>query len=194
MMPPLLAGEGAWLLAVARAAIAERLGDGGALGAALALRPGSASLATPRACFVTLEARDGTGGLALRGCIGSTEARHALADAVVEAARLAAFEDPRFAPLTADELPGIVVTVSALTPLVPAAGPEAIVPGRDGVVLIAEGRQAVFLPEVAQRYEWEAEEILAQLARKAGLSRHAWRGGRLFVFTCERFAEGASGP
>jgi len=189
-MPALLAEDGAWLVVLARAAIAESLQGGGVLDAALALRPKSASLVALRACFVTLEARDDAGRLDLRGCIGSTEPRRALADAVVEAARQAAFEDPRFAPLTAEELPRVVVTVSALTPLVPASGPDAIVPGRDGVVLVAGGKQAVFLPEVAARYGWEAGELLAQLARKAGMDRHAWRDGRLFVFTCERFAEG----
>ena len=193
-MPALLAEDGAWLVVLARAAIAESLEGGGVLDAALALRPKSASLVALRACFVTLEARDDAGRLDLRGCIGSTEPRRALADAVVEAARQAAFEDPRFAPLTAEELPRVVVTVSALTPLVPASGPDAIVPGRDGVVLVAGGRQAVFLPEVAERCGWEAGELLAQLARKAGLARHAWRDGRLFVFTCERFAEGGPGP
>ena len=190
MTPSLVAEDGAWLLALARAAIAEDLQGGGALDAALAIRPKSASLVAVRACFVTLEARNDAGRLDLRGCIGSTQPRRALTDAVIEAARQAAFEDPRFAPLTAEELPRVVVSVSALTPLVPAAGPAAIVPGRDGVVLVADGRQAVFLPEVAERHGWEAGELLAQLARKAGLSRHAWRDGRLFVFTCERFEEG----
>jgi AmmeMemoRadiSam system protein A len=194
MMPPLVAADGAWLLALARAAIAETLHGGGALDAALALQPPSASLVALRACFVTLEAQDETGQLALRGCIGSTEPRRALPDAVIEAARQAAFEDPRFAPLTAQELPLVVVAVSALTGLVPASGPDAIVPGRDGVVLVAEGRRAVFLPEVAARYGWEAPELLAQLARKAGLPGSAWQRGRLFVFTCERFAEDPTGP
>ncbi|HEX4822869.1 MAG TPA: AmmeMemoRadiSam system protein A [Candidatus Polarisedimenticolaceae bacterium] len=192
-MPPLVAAEGAWLLRLARAAIAETFQGEGPLEAALASRPESASLAAVRACFVTLEIRDREGRLGLRGCIGSTEPRRILPEAVALAARQAAFEDPRFAPLSAEELPAVVLSVSALTPLVPASSPTGIVPGRDGVVLVAQGRQAVFLPEVAERHGWDAPELLAQLARKAGLPRGAWQRARLFVFTSERFAEGPLG-
>lgn len=188
MSAPLSAADGAWLLALARAAIEERLLGGDVLIALRARITLTETLAALRACFVTLEA-DGM----LRGCIGSTEALRPAHEAVVEAARLAAFEDPRFTPVSADELPAIRLSVSALTPMVAVASAESIVPGFHGVALDALGRKALFLPEVAAREGWTRDELLARLARKAGLPAEAWRLGTLRVFSCQRFTESLGG-
>jgi AmmeMemoRadiSam system protein A len=185
----LTAEEGAVLVALARAAIEDRLVAGGALAAArraVALTP---ALLEKRACFVTLETPDANGELRLRGCIGSTEARRPAHEDAVEQALNAAFDDPRFEPLAPEELQGLVVSVSALTPFTPVPGPDSIVPGYHGVVLECDGRQALFLPEVATEQGWTVTELLEQLAGKAGLPARAWRRAKLFTFASERFGE-----
>lgn len=186
--------EGATLVALARAAIEDRLFGGSALAG---IRVGTAlteELGVPRGCFVTLKHPAPTGGLALRGCIGSIEPRLPLHEAVVESALLAAFEDRRFSPLRRDEYDAVNLSVSALTPMEPAGSPEAIVAGRHGVLLDVRGRRAVFLPEVAAEQGWTAVELLENLARKAGLAPAAWRDGSLFIFMSERFGDEAGHP
>ena len=147
------------------------------------------ALAAARACFVTLKTPGSDGLLRLRGCIGSTEARLPAHKAVAATALDAAFADPRFPKLTRDEYPGLVLSVSALTPMAQVAGADAIVAGRDGVVLECDGRRALFLPEVATEQGWTRTELLENVARKAGLPAEAWRRARLFTFESERFGE-----
>ena len=185
--------EGARLVALARAAIVHRLFEDGALSAARREVNITPALRAVRACFVTLETPDGEGRLKLRGCIGSTKPRLPAHEAVVEAAIDAAFSDPRFPPLARDEVSGLIVSISVLTPMIPIREPAAIVAGRDGVVLSHAGRQALFLPEVATNQGWTLDELLAQLARKAGLPASAWREARLSIFQSERFGENGSG-
>jgi AmmeMemoRadiSam system protein A len=185
--------DGEALLALARAAIEERLFGNGALGDVRRSITAMAALDSPRACFVTIKTPSASGGLELRGCIGSTEARLPAREAVVAAALEAAFEDPRFAPLTPDEHPGLVVSISALTPMESIPDASAIVVGRDGVALECDGRRALFLPEVATEHRWDKTALLEQLARKAGLPAAAWRRARLWVFQSERFAEPQGG-
>jgi len=138
-----------------------------------------------RGVFVTLHALG-----RLRGCIGYIEAVEPLGQAVRTMACQAAFHDPRFRPVTADELAGIDVEISVLSPLKPARA-EAIVPGVHGVVIEARGRRAVFLPQVATEHGWDRETLLEELCHKAGLEGHIWReeDARLFVFTAEVFGE-----
>jgi AmmeMemoRadiSam system protein A len=179
--------EGAALLALARAAIEDKLFDNGALAAARARAAMAPALTAPRACFVTLKTPDPDGALRLRGCIGSTEARLPGCDAVVASALDAAFADPRFPMLTREEHPELVVMVSALTPMAEVAGAHVIDASRDGVVLECDGARALFLPEVAEEQGWNLVELLENLARKAGLPADTWRRARLFTFESERF-------
>jgi AmmeMemoRadiSam system protein A len=181
--------EGAALLALARAAIEDRLFDNGALRAARDAMRVTPALGAELACFVTIKIPGRGGALELRGCIGTTEARLPAADAVVESALDAAFADPRFPPLSGGEHGGLVISVSALTPMAPVPDAEAIVVGRDGVALEWDDRSALFLPEVAAEQRWTAAELLEELARKAGLPRGAWRRARIKTFQSERFEE-----
>src|SRR6185436_17506705 len=136
------AQSGAALIAVARAAIEERLfaKAGPPLEAPWLQRPG--------ATFVTL-LKDGE----LRGCIGSLEATKPLAQDVGENALAAAFRDPRFPELSAAEWPQCEVEVSLLSAPRPIRfADEAdlmrqIRAGEDGLILEAEGRRATFLPQ-----------------------------------------------
>ena len=131
-------------------------------------------LAENRACFVTLKLKDKPRGSNLRGCIGSILPHRPLIDDVIENAKSAAFNDPRFTPLTKDEFDKIKIEVSILT--IPQKVEyedvddlrRKIRPGVDGVILSLANHQATFLPSV-----WEElpmfELFFAHLCMKAGL-------------------------
>ncbi len=141
-----------------------------------------------RGVFVTLKKRGN-----LRGCIGRMTPDRPLANLVGAMALQAAFEDPRFAPVTLKELPDLEIEISVLTPMQPVPGPEAIVVGRDGVLLKKGGRSAVFLPQVAPEQGWGRDEMLDHLAMKAGLPAGAWREGAQFsIFQALVFGEADS--
>ena len=140
-------------------------------------------LVQKRGVFVTL-----TKGGNLRGCIGFIEGHKKLLDAVVDNGKSAAVGDPRFPPVSARELPGLDIEISALTPLVTVEGPENIKIGRHGIVLGFQGRRSVFLPQVAVEQGWDLETTLGHLALKAGLAPNAWQEGATFqVFEAEIF-------
>ena len=117
----------------------------------------------------------------LRGCIGEIEPFRPLWKAVLGRAIDAAFRDPRFLPLAAEELDEVEIEISALTPAVPVDSWRDIVIGRHGMTLSRNGRSAVFLPQVAPEQGWGIEETLMHLAMKAGLPRDAWREGASFT-------------
>ena len=180
------------LVALARAAIADRLHGDGALDRALRETELTPALKTPRGAFVTLRTRvaDGTSGKGpLRGCIGTMTANDPLYRAVIRSAQSSAFEDPRFPPVTESQVGGITIEISALTPPVAVDGPEAVVVGRDGVQLEKDGHRAVFLPQVATEQGWDTTTLLENLYVKAGLPRNAWKGATLEVFEAEVFGE-----
>ncbi len=174
------------LLAIARGAIASRLGQ-----PVSGPPPGSSgALQEKRGAFVTLRRRgDGE----LRGCVGFSEARLALGEAVARAAQLAAFEDGRFDPVTAGELDSLVLDISILSPLVPIA-PEAVEVGRHGLMIRHAGCSGLLLPLVPVQFGWDREEYLRHLCGKAGLPEDAWqnREAELLAFTTESVGEMAS--
>ena len=176
------------LLALARAALRDGLHADGSVDRALQQEP-SAALAEPRGAFVSLKTRSAAGASSLRGCIGTTTARGPLYRTVIEVARKAAFEDPRFPPLTAEELDAVRIEISALSPITSVDGPPEIEVGRHGVQLRRGDSGAVFLPQVAGEHGWDRETLLEQLALKAGLAGEAWRDAELGVFEAEVFAE-----
>ncbi len=172
-MPELSAADRKALLALARKTIEQALkGKAPAAPGAVGAEPASA-LNQTMGGFVTL-----TIGGELRGCIGEIFPRRALADVVRDHALDAAFNDPRFPPLTAAELPQVRIEISALTPPTPVASYRDIVIGKHGMVLELGNRSAVFLPQVAPEQGWDLSATLTQLARKAGLPADAWRDPR----------------
>ncbi len=138
-----------------------------------------------RACFVSLHSADG----GLRGCIGTLEPRGALGESVVQMAVSAGQKDPRFTPVGADELPGLSVEISVLSPHEPVSGPGDVEVGRHGLLVRGRGRSGVLLPQVASEYGWDPETFLAQTCRKAGLPATAWRDPdvRVWRFSAEVF-------
>jgi AmmeMemoRadiSam system protein A len=136
--------------------------------------PGHPALASPGATFVTLFKHG-----VLRGCIGTLEARRPLGVDVRANAVAAAFADPRFPRLRADEFMDTSVEVSLLSAheAITADGERALLgqlrPGVDGVVLEFAGARATFLPQVWDTLP-EPAEFLAELKRKAGLPVDFW--------------------
>ncbi len=145
------------------------------------------ALCEPTAVFVSLH-RDGQ----LRGCVGTLAAERPLHEAVVCTARSAALNDPRFPPLSTAELVDVEIEISCLSRLVPAQ-PEQVQPGSHGVCLRCGDRRAVFLPHVATLYNWDREQLLRELCRKAMLPPDAWRRAEtsLLVFSAEIVADQA---
>jgi len=124
-----------------------------------------------KAVFVTLWERDlGS----LRGCIGHIEARYPLVEAVSKTAISSALEDPRFEPLTINELSNIDIEISVLSSLKNIL-PQEIEIGKHGLLLVKDSYSSVFLPEVAVSQGWDRETLLDELSLKAGMNRESWK-------------------
>lgn len=137
-----------------------------------------------RGVFVTLHKQQN-----LRGCIGSLAAVESIVDGIRRNALNAAFNDYRFEPLTAAELPDLHIEISVLTdpqPLAYSSEGELIRllrPGVDGVILKGHGSAgATFLPQVWHQLPLP-EQFLGHLCRKAGLADSAWCSGTLQIST-----------
>lgn len=137
--------------------------------------------------FVTLRKKG-----ELRGCIGSLVGREPLYRGVAANAVNAAVDDPRFPPLQKKELAEVTIEISVMTPLRPVRDHRSIRLGRDGVVIVDGGAQAVFLPQVAVETGWDLDRFLANLCLKAGLAPDAYRHSRtmqFLVFQAQVFSE-----
>jgi AmmeMemoRadiSam system protein A len=172
----------ALLLRLAREAIAAKVGAAPAHAAAT-----SGVLGAARGAFVSLHTRGN-----LRGCIGHIEANEPLGKVVPRCAVAAATADPRFPPISPDELEHIDIEISLLGPLEPIGGPAEVEIGRHGLVVELGWHRGLLLPQVATELNWNAETFLAHTCRKAGLPRDAWKNGaRVWRFEAEVFGEGA---
>lgn len=172
------------LLRIARRAIAVSL-DGGRL--TLDSAAVAEELRRPSGAFVTLH----TAGGELRGCIGSIQPVAPLFQAVASNAVNAAFRDPRFHPLRADELSRVHIEISVMSPIVPVENVDEIEVGRDGLIISRGSRAGLLLPQVATEYGWDRETFLCQTCRKAGLPDDAWSSPecRIERFSAEVFGE-----
>lgn len=150
-----------------------------------------ARLREPKGCFVTLT-KDGE----LRGCVGNVVADDPLCQAVMHNAESAALRDPRFPPVTAEELRKLRIEISVLTEPQPLTfrSPDDLLsqlqPRRHGIVLKIGGRSATFLPQVWSQIP-DKVEFLGHLSQKAGCPPSAWRGPDVTAstFQVEAFAE-----
>ncbi|MDJ0769280.1 MAG: AmmeMemoRadiSam system protein A [Ilumatobacter sp.] len=128
----------------------------------------------------------------LHGCIGSLTAED-LGRAVPRHAWSAAFRDPRFPPLRPDQLDGLDIEISVLSPLAPLAVDswealiDALRPGVDGLSIEGAGRRAVFLPVVWKQLP-DAVDFVDHLYRKAGLPTRSWPADmRTWTFTATEY-------
>jgi hypothetical protein len=170
---------------LARQSIAKQLGSGKAeeLPAETAERLKDPRLQEQRGTFVTLHKQG-----SLRGCIGSLTADEPIIESIKQNAVNAAFRDPRFPPLTPEELPSIHIEISLLSEPQPLIHQEAreivdnLQRSQPGVILKQGARQATFLPQVWSQLP-KAEDFLDHLALKAGLPQTAWREGKVELLT-----------
>ncbi len=120
--------------------------------------------------FVTLK-RGGR----LRGCIGNLAGTGPLYLTVAEMAGAAAFGDPRFPPLSAEEFADIEIEISIMGPITRCPDLAAVVIGRHGLIARKGGRQGLLLPQVPVEWGWDRQTFIAQTCRKAGLAPDAWK-------------------
>lgn len=153
-------------------------------------------LMQPRGVFVTINSVEGEE-KELRGCIGLPYPTTPLAEAVIESAISSATQDPRFYPLSLEELDSVVFEVSVLTPpqLVevenPSEYPSKIKVGVDGLIIERGFYRGLLLPQVPVEWGWGEEEFLCQCCLKAGLPPDCWlmKGTKVYKFQAIIFEE-----
>jgi uncharacterized protein (TIGR00296 family) len=142
--------------------------------------------------FVTLT-RSGE----LRGCIGQPLPAMPLIEAVMDSAVSSAVHDPRFPPVTQDELPNIKIEMSVLTPPEvitvedPREYPRHVEVGKHGLIVECSGFAGLLLPQVPVDCGWDVEEFLSNTCMKAGLMPDCWLRGDACIsrFSAQIFAE-----
>ena len=119
----------------------------------------------------------------LRGCIGHFGEDYPLHEIVAEMARAAAFEDPRFMPVTRDELDDLDIEISVLTPMRRIQSLDEFELHRHGIYIKKGYRSGTFLPQVANEVNWTKEEFVGHCSQdKAGLGWDGWRDAELYVY------------
>lgn len=176
--------HGQILLPIARAAISQ------ALNVPAHADESSSWLLEHGACFVTL-----TQNGELRGCIGTLEAHRSLLADVKGNAVSAAMHDPRFSPLLVEELDMTRVEVSVLSPPQPMTFLDEedalgqLRPELDGVIFEYGAYRSTFLPQVWEQLP-RAQDFMAHLKYKAGLSPHFWAEGvKLSRYAVQKWKE-----
>ncbi|MDR0473788.1 MAG: AmmeMemoRadiSam system protein A [Treponema sp.] len=177
--------ERCFLLASARETIAAQLEKRGPVYPKLKATEDSALL-KPCGAFVTLHK-----GKQLRGCIGRMSASFPLEETVRLMAHEAAFGDPRFPPLSKEELPMVSIEISALSPMEACHDPGSVKVGLHGLYLVYGGRSGVLLPQVPVEQGWNQDEYLEYICIKAGLPPGSYNapGAKLSTFTALVFGE-----
>jgi len=135
---------------------------------------------TDGAVFVTIKEKG-----QLRGCIGHIQPYMPLYKSVIENAISAATEDPRFMPITKDELKDLDIEITILSPLLPVRNVNNIIIGKHGLVIRKYNHSGILLPQVPVEFGWDRETFLKQICYKAGLPSDSWKDAELYYFTAE---------
>lgn len=136
--------------------------------------PVSQRLTAQGACFITL-LKQGR----LRGCIGTLDAYRSILEDVICNAYSAAMSDPRFPPVTSEELDQLELSISLLTDPQEVTVTselelkEGLVPGVDGLILQDGIHRATYLPSVWEQLPDRAD-FIRELKCKAGLPQDYW--------------------
>lgn len=146
--------------------------------------------------FVTISIQK-SGHKSLRGCIGYPYPTLPLVEAVIDAGINSATQDPRFPPMSQNELNKVVFEISVLTPpeLITVEKPEDYIKrikvGQDGLIVEKGYSKGLLLPQVPVEWGWSEEEFLCQCSIKAGLSRDSWltKGAKIYKFRAIIFEE-----
>mgnify|MGYP000849736794 FL=1 len=146
----------------------------------------SNNLRLKRGAFVTLKKQG-----RLRGCIGYIKAYKPLWKTVQEMAVAAAFHDPRFPSLRAEEIQQLTFEISVLSPLKRIADVNDIEVGRHGLYIIRRHHSGLLLPQVATEYKWDRETFLEETCHKAGLPPDAWKDKEteIYIFSADYFGD-----
>jgi uncharacterized protein len=185
--------EGRFLIELARKAVSEHLQK-----ERIIKPPANTPKILRERCgvFVTINClKDGE--KQLRGCIGYPQPTFPLVEATIDSAINAATEDPRFSPLSLEELDEVVFEVSVLTPpeVVEANKPEEYVGkikvGEHGLIVEKGFSKGLLLPQVPVEWGWCEEEFLCQCCMKAGLPPDTWlaKGTKIYKFNAIIFEE-----
>ena len=173
-------GDRRRLLAIARGALEARVRRE----RAPALEHGGA-LNLPCGAFVSIHR-----GHDLRGCLGRVESDWPIGRVVAHLGRAVADSDPRFAPVTIDELDTLSIEISALSQEREVHTIQEIEVGRHGLIIERDYRRGLLLPQVAVEREWDVVTFLEHTCFKAGLEPGAWRrDARIWLFEAQVFSD-----
>jgi AmmeMemoRadiSam system protein A len=127
----------------------------------------------------------------LRGCIGYIQAVKPLIDTIKEMAQSAAFNDPRFPPLTPSEFDLLDIEISVLSPMKRIIDTDEIQVGTHGILIRRGLYSGLLLPQVATKYGWDRDEFLFHTCQKAGLPGNCWKLNdiEIEIFTAAVFNE-----
>jgi AmmeMemoRadiSam system protein A len=157
------------LLQIARAAVSSHV-----LSCPLALPEiSSGNLTEPCGIFISIHKQG-----ELRGCVGNVQSAGPLYRTVSECAISAAVSDPRFGPITQQELPVIDFEISVLSSMQQVTDINEIEVGNHGLLISKRGYRGLLLPQVATAYGWDRETFLSETCRKAGLQIRRLEGRR----------------
>jgi len=170
------------LLKIARKTLEEYVKNGNVPNADIK----ESMLLEKRGAFVTLTKRS-----ALRGCIGYIQPVAPLYKSVSDMAIAASTRDPRFPPVSQEELKDIHIEISVLSPLKMITDTNEIEVGKHGLYMTRGNNAGLLLPQVATEHRWTREEFLRQTCIKAGLPTQAWKdnGTQIYTFTAQIFSE-----
>ncbi len=118
----------------------------------------------------------------LRGCIGHVLAQEPLYLCVRDVACSAAKHDPRFPPVSKEELKDLEYEISVLSPLAPVRNLAIIKVGRDGLVMRMGPYQGLLLPQVPVEQGWDHDTFLSHTCLKAGMSSDCWHNPEVQIF------------
>lgn len=146
----------------------------------------SENLKAKRGAFVTLKKQGH-----LRGCIGYIKAYKPLWETVQEMAIAAAFHDPRFPSLKADEVRQLAFEISVLSPFKRIKDINEIEVGKHGLYMVRGYRSGLLLPQVALEYKWDRETFLQETCYKAGLPLDSWKDKEteIYIFSADYFGD-----
>jgi uncharacterized protein (TIGR00296 family) len=185
--------EGNFLVRLARKAVKEHLQTRKQIKVPEDTSP---KLSQPCGVFVTINSIK-SGEKNLRGCIGYPYPTTPLTQAVIESAINSATQDPRFYPISLDELETVVFEVSVLTPPQiikvekPNRYPSKIKVGEDGLIVEKNVFKGLLLPQVPVEWKWDNEQFLCQCCIKAGLPPDCWllKDTKIYKFQAIIFEE-----
>lgn len=142
--------------------------------------------------FVTLSINSN-----LRGCIGYPEPYMPLIEGLLDVSISAAFDDPRFNPISLKEFEKTKIEISVLTKpqLIKVNNYEdylsLIKIGRDGLIIENSYHRGLLLPQVPIEQKWDTLTYLENLCYKAGLPYQSWKDNntKIYSFQAQIFEE-----